>query len=347
VIALSVMVLMVFIGARFVTMVARNLTRVERTSDTGQARFLAEAGLRYADQQLTYSDQGADWRPGPQFLAPGTTDQDEALRQRHPDYLWLSDGGTYERPWASFDTGEGRFLLRVTYEPTFPRAQRDSSAPDEYDTLSGYLHIEAVGRPGVVDANDPTTLTVPNNPGWRPGQPVGAYVYLQAYKPIGITDQLWWVTNRTKTRGPAELGVPPYEDGTGRWVRYVSEFPGGLKSNVDVDWVGDSLIGLNPQLGDAVTVAGRIDHLTLGDTQAKVAVNLFALGRPNPVSTVAAGPSDAPSFPRLEDPLSRRLLYRTTAGSRTRSPIPGVPPAISSRRRSTPSTRAARTATGA
>lgn len=310
VIALSVMFLMVFIGALFVTLVARNLSRVERTSDTAQARFLAEAGVRYADRQLTYSDQGADWRPGPQWLAPAPTPAEEAARQRHPDYLWLTDNGTYERPWASFDTGEGRFLLRVTYEPTFRRGRRDSPAPDEYDTLSGYLHIEAIGRPGVVDINDPTTLAQPNNPNWRPGQPVGPFVYLQAYKPIGITDQLWWVTNRSKARGPAELGVPPYEDGTGRWVRYVSRFPGGLRSNVDVDWLGDAIIGLSPQLGDSVTVAGRIDHLSLGSNPpAQVVVNLFALGRPDPVSQVLAGPSDQPTFPRLEDPLTGRLLY--------------------------------------
>jgi hypothetical protein len=310
VIALSVMFLMVFIGALFVTMVARNLSRVDRSNDIAQARFLAEAGLRYADHQITYSDQGADWRPAPQFPAPAPDAQQEELRKRLPDYTWLSDGGNYERPWASFDTGEGRFLLRVTYEPTFRRGRPGSSAPDEFDTISGYLHIEAVGRPGTVELDDPTTLALETNPNYRAGQILGPFVYLQAYKAIGITDQMWWVTNRSKERGPAELGVPPYEDGTGKWVRYTSSFTGGIRSNIDLDWLGDTSLALNPQLGDSVTVAGLINHAVVGDNApAQVRLSLFALGNPQPVSTLAQAPSANPDFNPLLDPLTGRVHY--------------------------------------
>src|SRR5947208_834078 len=48
VLALGVMFLMIFIGALFVTMIARNLNVVERSGNVSEAQQLAEAGLRYA-----------------------------------------------------------------------------------------------------------------------------------------------------------------------------------------------------------------------------------------------------------------------------------------------------------
>jgi hypothetical protein len=308
VIALSVMFLMVFVGAIFVTSVARNLSRVDRTSDQAKARFLAEAGLRYADQQLTFSDQGADWRPTPQWMAANAAE--ETARQLHPDYPWLSDASKYEQPWTSFETGDGRFLLRVTFEPTFRRGRRESTVPDQFDPLSGYIRIEAVGRPGLVDLNDPTTLAQPDNPNWKPGQVIGAHVYVQAYKPIGLTDQLWWVTNRTKQRGPAEMGVPPFEDGNGKWVRYANQFFGGIRSNVDLDWLGDTSIFLHPHQGDAVTVAGLINQVSVGNNPAaQVQVNLLDNADKPIGAPVFQGPSETTQFNPLVDEFSGRVHY--------------------------------------
>jgi hypothetical protein len=122
VLALAVMFLMIFMGALFVTMIARNLTRVDRASDTSQAQQLAEAGLRYADQQLTFSDEGADWRPQLDRafnLKPGADPRD-------PDYFWLTDNGSFRSPYVRLLSGEGRFLLRVSYEPTYPLPGRTS-----------------------------------------------------------------------------------------------------------------------------------------------------------------------------------------------------------------------------
>lgn len=310
VLALGVMFLMIFLGSLFVSMIARNLTRVERTGDVTQARFLAEAGLRYADQQISLSDDAADWRPKPQFMAPASA-AEESIRQRHPDYVWLSDGGTYEHPWTSFDTGDGRFLLRVTYEPTFRRGLPTSQVPDEYDTISGYLHVEAVGRSGRVDQDDPTTLLTPNNPNWRPGQVLGPFVYLQAYKPIGLTDQLWWVTNRTHTRGPAELGVPPFEDGNGKWVRYTNKLMGGLRSNVDLNWLGDTQIFLRPHEGDTVTVAGLVNHVAVGNNApARVEVRMFDnTGSNLLMPAVFEGPSETTAFNPLVNNDTGRVHY--------------------------------------
>src|SRR5215212_7484961 len=121
VVALSVMFLLFFIGALFVAMIARNLNRVSQAGERKSAVELAETGLNWVNNQLTYSELGADWRPSPTWLtrAPGAG---EALRLRDPDYFWLSDSGTYSRPWTRIPSGDGRFLIRVDYEPSYRRA---------------------------------------------------------------------------------------------------------------------------------------------------------------------------------------------------------------------------------
>ena len=73
VVALLVLLLLAFVGALFITIVARNLVTQGRTHRTLNADYYAEAGLRYADDQLTSSLDGADWRPPLQVqLADGT-----------------------------------------------------------------------------------------------------------------------------------------------------------------------------------------------------------------------------------------------------------------------------------
>ena len=52
VVALSVLFILLFIGGIFVTRVARNLTDSARGRDLADARALAEAGLKYCDNEL-------------------------------------------------------------------------------------------------------------------------------------------------------------------------------------------------------------------------------------------------------------------------------------------------------
>src|ERR1051326_8655776 len=118
VIALSVMFLLFFMGALFVSLIARNLDRVSQTGDRSVATALAESGLNWVNTQLTYSDLGADWRPSPTWPTRAAAAV-EAIRQRDPDYYWLSDAGNYQKPWTRIASGDGRFLIRVDYEPSY------------------------------------------------------------------------------------------------------------------------------------------------------------------------------------------------------------------------------------
>lgn len=63
ILALTIMFLLLFLGGIFVALVARNLVRAQRSGESLSAEYLAEVGIRYADNQLTYSADGADWRP--------------------------------------------------------------------------------------------------------------------------------------------------------------------------------------------------------------------------------------------------------------------------------------------
>ena len=45
--------------------------------------------------------------------------------------------------------------------------------------------------------------------------------------PVGLVDQLWWVTNVTDNSGPADIGVPPFTDANGNQVTFPTLFRGG------------------------------------------------------------------------------------------------------------------------
>ena len=257
ILALMVMFLLVFIGGLFIAVIARNITRAQRSGEVLTADYLSEAGVRYADDQLTYGMDGADWRPVPsfprvvEFLETGgdtsTLAPPECPEEKDPDYPWLMRG------FSRFTYGKGRFLVRVTYDPR------------PGDPMSKYIKIECVGRIGVVDPNDPTT--------WRISQPLRARKEKVAYKAIAITDYARFVTNKDRRPGRLSLGTPGVDPADpGRW-RFVTSFGAAvtrngrtevlgapIRVNGDLLWHGKNYIWVDPTRGDVVEVAGDILH---------------------------------------------------------------------------------------
>ena len=208
VVALLVLLLLSFIGALFITIIARNLQTQGRTHRTLNADYYAESGLRFADDQLTANLDGADWRPplqyalatigpvnyvtqliGPagspayaRYQAAGLT----AANPNDPDKAYLDQGFT------RYNTQNGRFLLRVTYDPI------GLSTAD--NPTARYIKIESVGREGLVNPVDPTTYQ--NQP------PTRLAATLVAYKPIAITDYARFETNIDRRSDVMNLGVP-------------------------------------------------------------------------------------------------------------------------------------------
>ncbi len=65
VVAVLILILVAAVAAIFLAVVAGNLAFSTRQVELTEAAFIADAGVKYADQQLVYDPEGADWRPDP------------------------------------------------------------------------------------------------------------------------------------------------------------------------------------------------------------------------------------------------------------------------------------------
>lgn len=244
IVAVIALFVMLFIGGLFVGLVARNLLNAGRSRETVSAAALADAGIRYVSSFLENSPEGADWRPAPTVLTDA----------RDPDRRWL-ETGLYTRVPLS----RGRALVRV------------SMAPSPQNPLGKYIEIEAIGRPGFVDPQDPTTFASAPAPRLMRRR--------VAYKAIGLTDYVRFVTNKdNEGKFEAAIGVPPI--GVPAWmqlgglpVRAVGAggppgtypVPGApMYINGDLRLLNNVTLALNPRNNEAVFVAGRI-HVEPGD----------------------------------------------------------------------------------
>ncbi|MBM3457367.1 MAG: hypothetical protein FJX77_02360, partial [Armatimonadetes bacterium] len=290
ILALSILFLMTLLGAAFVTMVLQNLQRVTRQDQGQDALSLALAGIQYAANQFRTSPEGADWRPRateqlwrtplpPAIQAlpvnppdtnrqydlngDGVLDASE-VRQLDPDYEWLSDSGTFRAPFVRIPSGKGRCLLRVTYLPAFDALDATREAAglrDQFAPNSGMIRIEAIGRPGEFDPNDPTFLRDPALPRQQ-----GSFRKVVAHVPVGLVDQLWWITNHTNERGPAPLGVPAFEmpnrDPAQPAISALTEYPtvynGSIRSNTSVRFHGRNVLRVHANRGEGLFVKGEI-----------------------------------------------------------------------------------------
>jgi len=317
ILAVAVMFILLILGGVFVTVIGQNLTRVNLTRGMSRAEALALAGIQFVKEQMLHSREGADWRPipaEPLWRRPRPQSPAEAqARALDPDAPWL--GSDPFRPFVRYHTRDGRFLVRVTFEPRFRPLYPDSTFPDYFDPNSMYIRIESVGRPGVVDPTDPTTMRDPAAAGNDPGNIVGEWRKLEAWVPIGLMDQLWWITNRSRRREPARLGLPRAlydEDGRRHFAggEYQSLYVGGIRANTDLEWIGRNVLCLMPARGDAVRVAGEIRNW-VGSPEETAIVNSVVLEDGNAlplvrdvqddanlvtVATVTHPPSSSPAF---------------------------------------------------
>ncbi len=268
VVAVIVLFLLLFLGGIFIALIANNLKNAQRSARVSAAGKFADAGVRFLDEQLTNSPDGADFRPVP----------DNITNTRDPDFFWLKpyDNGTGEGGYtrinfggptpATANTG-GRALVRVTYNPDIVVAPAGSTNADITLRANGpnrtgkFIKIESIGRAGIVDPRDPTTFGNSERAGLRRE--------LVAYKAIGLTDYLRYVTNRDNRPNPATLGAPyPVyerpENSTGDTVappvsrNIESLYLGPIRVNAPLTFYGVNRFRLTPERGDSIEVAGPI-----------------------------------------------------------------------------------------
>lgn len=256
-VAVLLMMAILLVGILFVALVTYNQAQSTRHEDLLAAQALAEAGIRYATDQLENSPLGADWRPPepPVQYTDGSLDPDfwgsDGLPDTDDDYYistdvdrgWsgLVDGttGEYVRrgftrvpdprrpsataaPAGSGLMGRGYFLLRVSYEPWEPG---DAGTPDP---VNWNLKIESIGR---VDGTQ-------------------VFRRLVAYKPVPLLNYARWVHDATNTGRTAQLGIPPYidmdNDGT---------IPAGTSTAPSVEFLSTTIRG-PVRVDAALQVAG-------------------------------------------------------------------------------------------
>lgn len=245
VVAVIVMFVLLFVGGIFVALVARNLLNTGRARETLGAYDFAMAGLRYADYYLQNSPEGADWRPAPT----------PPINPNDPDRRWLDPAITFP-PFTRIDMGNGRALIRVTYQPGY--------SGGVVNPLGKYIKIESVGRSGFLNPSDPTTFS--NTPAPRLRREV------VGYKAIGITDFVRFVTNKdNETKFEADLGVPPI--GVPVFTEYGElpvrtpgltdpnyKGPGApIMVNGDVNLLYNLVLAIQPGNSEAVMASGKID----------------------------------------------------------------------------------------
>lgn len=248
-IAVLLMSVILLVGILFVALVNRNQVQSARHGDVVTANELAAAGIRYVDRMLQTSPVGADWRPHLVAYDPATYDADDPATWPSPPAMyedsnasgddtdpnfWGPDGieGTeddyysdldIDRGWCPLRAGDpddpgpylrfgftrypdpapgvplgsglnnatfgrGYALVRVTYDPDPPYEPGDT---EEQNPLSNCIMIESIGR-----VSDMSTV----------------FRRMVAYKPIGLTDHLRWVTNGSRSGERACLGVRPFID---------------------------------------------------------------------------------------------------------------------------------------
>ena len=279
--AIIVLFLLLVLGAAFVALVGNNLRNAKQTARRNASDFYSEAGIRFLDEQLTKSADGADWRPTPACLGTTLPCSDTNISTQDPDYFWLQpyndnntpnnlndDVGGYTRITYGGDTPGspgGRALVRVTYRPEVVATGTNPTVNPSVDApVRKLIRLEAVGRVGVVTAGDPTTY---NN-----SQQASLARELVAYKEIGITDYLRYFTNKDNKPTTATLGaaVQVYDapdNGTGASrpatvpvVRDIESYfiGGGIRSNAALTFYGVNRLVMDPARGEGLMVAGQI-----------------------------------------------------------------------------------------
>ena len=192
-IALIVLFVLLLIGFVFIGILNRNLVQTNTSRQRSLAADLADAGIRYVHTELLDNPLGADYRPAPTLpltiqdsqgnsppVVAGplyTTDPDEyylrpapltqgSMTQTFGQMLHAGDlqvdmgGPDGLGPFSRVMFKSGRALVRVRYAPSDLNVTTSAT----YGPLlnpgqaHNFIIIESIGRPGVLNANDPTSI---------------------------------------------------------------------------------------------------------------------------------------------------------------------------------------------
>lgn len=241
IIAMIILGVLLILGFVFLGFIDQNLVNTGQFQKRSEASQLAEAGIRYVQGQLLTSPQGADWRGPATALTPDATNPQDT---RDPDAFYLRPGSGL--PYQSGDLTQidlggpdglgfytrvnfqnGRALVRVRYAPSDSNIFSPSPVGGLRTPASArnYIIVEAVGRPGLINPNDPTsagagplaqitgfTSTAQVQTALNAMQQNEATFVtsrkLIAFASIGMLESGLYVTNKDRDTRPADVGMP-------------------------------------------------------------------------------------------------------------------------------------------
>lgn len=250
IVAMIILGLLLILGFVFLGLINRSIRTSGFYRDRAVANDLSEAGIRYAHQQLLNSAEGADWRGLPTApidstrtagapSIPETTVDPDAFFIRPPatvtgnSVVW--PGSVYPDeggpdglgPFFRVPFRNGRALVRIRYAPSDADIFRStaSGALRRPGLARNYILIESVGREGIVNPRDPTSVnnTTPrrirnfasladfNNTvaQFRADQAkFGGIQVNRAFASIGIIESARFITNKDGVSRPSDIGVP-------------------------------------------------------------------------------------------------------------------------------------------
>lgn len=302
-VSIIILAVLLVLGFVFLGILNRNLQQGATGQKRSEAEDMARAAIDFTHKQFQYSEMRADFRfPPVQLATPGID------ITRDPDALYLRPGtGLGFRtavdtiidkggpdglgPFSRILFEKGRALIRISYGPSDANIfdANPTGALRQPGLARSFLRIEVVGRVGVINPNDPTTL--PNTGGvqfrnyatWadyrtayelmrtRDNQFTSSRK-LMAFASIGMLEHSFYVTDLENSSRPADIGIdfdngaqfngitlaPPIDFGS--LVDGPAGSPvagnGGVYINGDARFFGNVRAILNQQLGDRFIVTG-------------------------------------------------------------------------------------------
>lgn len=242
IIAMVVLGILLILGIVFLGIIDKNGKTAYNLGNRSAANDLSEAGIRYAHAQLLTSQLGADWRGTPTNLGTSNSTLDPDIYYLRPAGT-LSGGGNLSvvpggsqidlggpdglGPYFRVQYASGRSLVRVRYAPSDANIFSNSPVgPLRHPGLArNYIIIESVGREGLVNQNDPTTL--------NSGSPIQYQNFLsdldfrvalgqmqqteakypfsqvnRAFVSIGIIESARFISNKYNVTRAADIGIP-------------------------------------------------------------------------------------------------------------------------------------------
>lgn len=304
IVSILVLAVLLILGLVFLGILGRNIRQAGRAKDRTIGNDLANAGILYVHNQLIHSELRADWTTTTVALSAAgdiTRDPDAMYLRpasgyplRNPTDTLVDKGGPDGLgPYGRVNYVGGRVLIRKRYAPSDANLFDTNPVGPlrQAGKAKNYIIIEAIGRPGAINANDPTSQLSTGGVKYRNyateaefrtnfsamkerDEQFQSSRKLIAYATVGLLEHALYITDKEDSSRPAEIGFAP-EAGARYGAAAVQPtvtlgdssdgpgaFPvsggGSIWSNADLTFYGNTSLVLNQGLGDGLWVAGKI-----------------------------------------------------------------------------------------